>query len=314
MNYLCKSIELKLHYYTNKINLGDALNPVLIHDLFGIKTKPASITEAQLQAIGSVLQHLVCFKSKKHKYIDTHIQDQPIHIYGTGFIKSFNARTRSFKRPVEIHALRGKLTKNLCEIILNKKIDCVLGDAGLLAPLLLDRKPEDINIHSMDKSSIIAKIRDTFAHLLANNHQSKKYKLGIIPHYVDKKHFVVKKIQRTVRKSVVVDVLSPVYDCLRLIAQCETVLSSSLHGCIIADAFGIPNQWFECSDKVFGSGFKFHDYYSAYDIYNVEALDFRNAETAKIPTVNQIIDNYRVQYSDVRQKQQQLLDCFPFKV
>lgn len=173
-------------------------------------------------------------------------------------------------------------TKKLVETILGKKIDCVLADAGLLAPLLINKQP-------------------------------KKYSLGIIPHYVDKKHPIISKIQNTVKNSVVIDVFAPVFDCLKLIAQCETVLSSSLHGCIISDAFGIPHKWFECSDKVIGSGFKFHDYYSSYDITGIQALDFLNAETAQIPTINSIIDDYQVKYSAVLLKQQQLLNCFPFK-
>lgn len=282
MKYLSELFELKINYYADKANLGDALNPLIVQDLFGIRTQHTSISVANLMMIGSILQNAVCIKGDEHKYLNSCIQYQPIHIYGTGFIRTFDAPNRSFKRPVAIHALRGQLTQHLVETILDKKIDCVLGDAGLLASLLIDKQP-------------------------------KKYSLGIIPHYVDKKHPMISKIQNTVKNAIVIDVFAPVYDCLHLIDQCETVLSSSMHGCIIADAFGIPNQWFECSDKVVGSGFKFHDYYSSFDITGVEALDFRNAETAQIPTINQIIDNYRVQYSDVKLKQQQLLGCFPFK-
>ena len=47
------------------------------------------------------------------------------------------------------------------------------------------------------------------------------------------------------------------------IAKCEHILSSSLHGLVVADALGIPNGWIKLSDRVVGDGFKFKDYGTA---------------------------------------------------
>jgi pyruvyltransferase len=44
------------------------------------------------------------------------------------------------------------------------------------------------------------------------------------------------------------------------ILDCELILSSSLHGLIIADAYGVPNVWMKCSDKTFDGAFKYQDY------------------------------------------------------
>lgn len=46
------------------------------------------------------------------------------------------------------------------------------------------------------------------------------------------------------------------------VCECETILSSSLHGCIVADAYNIPNLWTKFTDyRAEDNGFKFRDYY-----------------------------------------------------
>lgn len=47
---------------------------------------------------------------------------------------------------------------------------------------------------------------------------------------------------------------------VRAIAGCGHVVSSSLHGLIVADAYGVPNTWMVNGRIHTGGAFKFHDY------------------------------------------------------
>ncbi|KII81189.1 polysaccharide pyruvyl transferase family protein [Vibrio renipiscarius] len=89
----------------------------------------------------------------------------------------------------------------------------------------------------------------------------KKFKIGVIPHYVDFDD-VTRSIQCD--STIVIDVRQEVEDFIDELVSCEYIFSSSLHGLIIADAYGVPNKWIKLSNKLDGDDFKFYDYYSVY--------------------------------------------------
>lgn len=101
--------------------------------------------------------------------------------------------------------------------------------------------------------------------LLWQGERRPRYRLGIVPHYVDFSDHELAKIAMKRDDILVIDPLAP--DAPDRIATCEHILSSGLHGLVIADALGIPNQWMTFPEsKVVGHGFKFRDYYSAFGI------------------------------------------------
>lgn len=95
-----------------------------------------------------------------------------------------------------------------------------------------------------------------------------KYRLGIIPHFVDKDGDIIKKWKETFGPNVLfIDVLKSPRRVINEIKQCAAIVSSSLHGLIIADAFHIPNVRF-VDRKTMPTSFydyKFDDYYSSID-------------------------------------------------
>lgn len=82
-------------------------------------------------------------------------------------------------------------------------------------------------------------------------------KAGFLPHYSD--------YGQAPAMPEGVDLLYPMTNTLELIRQitsCDYIISSSLHGIIVSEAYGIPAVWVELSDSVAGNGFKFRDYYA----------------------------------------------------
>ena len=96
---------------------------------------------------------------------------------------------------------------------------------------------------------------------------SQKYKLGIIPHFVDKDEDFIQKWENNWKEEnvIFIDVLQSPQRVIKQIKQCQCIVSSSLHGLIIADAFHIQNARF-VNRKTMPTSFydyKFDDYYSS---------------------------------------------------
>ena len=90
---------------------------------------------------------------------------------------------------------------------------------------------------------------------------SVRRRLGIVPHFVDLKQ--ARALFERDSEVYVIDVTRPVKEVVDDIVSCEGVVSSSLHGLIVAHAFGVPAAWIEFSDGLEGDGVKFADHYGA---------------------------------------------------
>lgn len=87
----------------------------------------------------------------------------------------------------------------------------------------------------------------------------KNYRFGIVPHYSDWKR--VKDWFPVNDDVFVIDMMTDDIEAkTKEFLQCEKIVSSSLHGIIIAHAYGIPAVWQKFSDKVFGDDIKYQDY------------------------------------------------------
>lgn len=154
-----------------------------------------------------------------------------LDVWGTGSIEETSVRRSRHK----YHALRGPLTARL----LSEPPAVALGDPGLLA-----------------------------AHLLPERRPHKRFQVGIVPHYKDAASSAISGLGNAFCKVSWIDVFDPPLDVVKQVSACECVLSSSLHGLVVAEALSIPAWWVVASDAVRGHGWKFRDHYAATGLEN----------------------------------------------
>lgn len=189
------------------------------------------------------------------------------HLLGVGSIMQFATKesivcgsgvitpTLPITKPKKIISIRGPKSQ---QILKSLGIECpsVFGDPVLLLPRVYNPNIE------------------------------KKYDLGIVPHYVDFQDNWVKQ-----QNCFVIDVTLEPLVVIDQILSCKFIISSSLHGLIIADAYGIPNSRIKISNKLFGGDFKFLDY---------EGSINKKIQTYNIKyTANQIKDDYQNKKFDI---------------
>lgn len=161
-----------------------------------------------------------------------------VMVWGSGLISPWQPKAAS----IDILAVRGKLTRDA----LRAPMETPMGDPGLVAAKMMQ---------------VGGPRRD----------------IGIVPHYTDKQHPMLKalSILPGVR---VIDVERGGSEVCADIAASSVVFSSSLHGLIIADAFGIPNQRLKFAGKLKGGDFKFLDYASALDRKKISSYELTSPE------------------------------------
>lgn len=148
-------------------------------------------------------------------------------IWGAGFISNKNSRV---PKPHKIHAVRGPLTR---QVFLDNNIECpeVYGDPALLMPFIYNPKIQ------------------------------KKYKIGFLPHFVNKNSEYITCFENNSDCLIMNILIRQDYKGLiNKMLSCDYIVTSSLHGLIIAHSYNIPVLWVNYSVELEGGRFKFDDY------------------------------------------------------
>ena len=101
--------------------------------------------------------------------------------------------------------------------------------------------------------------------LLVSRHLTRprvRYALGLVPHGLHNSSETIARLAADRSDVTVIDTRGTVSSVVRQIARCEAIVSSSLHGLIVADSYGIPAAWCVLDPPLWGAEFKFHDHES----------------------------------------------------
>lgn len=222
-------------FYWNNLNFGDELSPAIIEEFSGIKVQYKNIGISRKDRINAFVKidnkliKTIYFPWQKlYSSIGSILSWLPkgTIVWGSGFMNS----NEKFKGG-QILAVRGKLTEKKLNLqgYTNKM---VYGDPALLLPLWI--RPTKI----------------------------KTNRVGIIPHWSEFEYFN----EQFGSKYCIIDLRSDqILKIVELITSCEYILSSSLHGVIVAHAYNIPALWIK-HGGIGTDGFKFHDYFSSVEI------------------------------------------------
>lgn len=274
-------------------NFGDELGPYIIQKLSGAQIKYIPVVGGTLGVLKFFFQELFS-KRRSFNYLKaifnsaftknvvvsigsilSFIYHPSAQVWGSGILKK-NVKIRKAK----FLAVRGKYSqKRLTELgfIAPKTI----GDPALLLPILF------------------------------NKEVNKKYKIGIIPHYIHFKELNEKFNQPNV---LLINLLEEVEEVLVQILSCNIILSTSLHGIIVSQAYNIPALWcdFNSKDKLGGDNIKFWDYFSSVNIPEYEPIIINNLEGIDL-LIFQNEDKMLIN-TDIKKIQKELLSVAPFFV
>ena len=283
-------------------NFGDELNPYIISKLSGKEVRRVPIIGNRyirlIKGIYHTLKGIIPFKDyililKSIKIKSFLVSTGSIiswgsgknsHIWGAGIINK-NAQIKQSK----FLAVRGKYTLKRIDELGLKHYDVQYGDPAILLPLIFKEKIK------------------------------KKFSIGIIPHYI---HFeeVSQIVQNKKLDSeiLVINLLDNVENVIRMILQCEKIISTSLHGLIVPHSYKIPALWVKLSqNELAGDNIKFYDYFSSVDIPEYHRIDL----TDKVELLSQeLLEEIFIKcknYSkpkNISKVQSNLLKCTPFKL
>lgn len=235
-------------------NFGDALSPIVIHLLTGGKVKHLNFNSdcERIAAIGTILHNF---------------SNNTLHVWGTGLDVTRNIRNadkkyfdpRDMNIDYKIHAVRGRITEAALSCF-GVSVSGVYGDPAILLRKMLKTYVGDKKNGKIGVICHLTELEDYSPDSLVKE-ELKRYKF-------DSDGF---KLINPITNPDPLSVVKKVKE----IAECSYILSASLHGLIIAEAFNVPcamlsslvvkSDRFSIFDYNESLDHRFRDFYSGMD-------------------------------------------------
>jgi hypothetical protein len=243
-----------LYFIPYNSNFGDELNVYIINKLIDVLNLNIHINFINLSKTKTYDK-----KFKTFSFLGSimHSLPQNIDVIGTGV----NPNHPNINKNLNILALRGQLSK---DYLINEKGykigNIVMGDPALLIPRLFPEWLEPLENNS-------------------NNN------IGLIPHFNDIEH--VNKYMKIINE-LNIDCCypnQPAINVINFIRSKDIIISSSLHGIIVAEMLGKKTKWIMYSGSLKSeSKFKYLEYYNSTNRYDINpASNIKEALEMEIP-------------------------------
>lgn len=273
-------------------HFGDQLNVAMLQSLTGRPVRMVAIDEATHLCSGSLLDGFL--RGRGQPALD----ETPLIVWGTGFatgsgghpVRGVDACASDgpgeFRRPVRVHAVRGRLTLGRLRAMGVPVDGVALGDPALLVHLFLQPRSEAVN-------------------------PSRRLRLGIVRNPFDMDRPIVAALLRRFPSARLWQAGVSSMGFLAWLKTCDVVLSSSLHALIAADALGIPNARMKLSRDADGGDWSFRDYYSAFGV-EPAAFDHEQVQRLTEDDLASVCATHPIKLADVRRIADGRLGSCPF--
>lgn len=174
-----------------------------------------------------------------------------------------------------LHDLISPIYVTIGSILTHVNKKCVVWGSGIISKAYPIKKAKFLAVrgpqtrkHLLNQGFDVPEIYGDPALLLPRHYHpeiKKEYEIGIVPHYKD-----FKKVSEWYKKDesiLIIDLMTNhVEETTNEFLKCKKIVSSSLHGVIVAHAYDIPAVWQKFSGDVFGDDIKYQDYFESVKI------------------------------------------------
>lgn len=203
-------------------NYGDNLMTPLLRGLFNIDPQFVPMVKAELIGIGSIANSYHRRRKPAWRRLLSSWPRRDLHVWGSGFMNEFGEAI--WPQRVTFHAVRGPLSRQK-----TNHPSLPLGDPALLLPSIWPKPQVDAAV-------------------------------AIVPHFVTLRTFIETYGKALPKHWRIVNLLDEPENVTKQIAGAEIVVSSSLHGLIVADAYDVSAIRMSGDNRIKGDGFKYRDY------------------------------------------------------